>query len=163
MNHLNYGDYDAPERPESCELAAWNDYIAAWNHYWDLRSICTMPKDRVHRQLTRHAYPGQPSTRAQHVVQVCSCTYLVVQLGSPEGGLVMMPTPGQRAWDGIAASHILELWGGPVASLFVIAPECPHHGHRANTHLIERLWSDPYSNGILRDPYDMDDNERSGH
>lgn len=95
-----------------------------------------------HRQLTRHAYPGQASTRAHHVVQPCRCTY------------VRWATSYERSW-GIGYSV--------VATGFLIQPACPHHGHLAHTRLIERLWADPYSNGLLRDPYDMDDDERSGH
>lgn len=116
------------------DAASFGDYV---------RFILHLAATPPTRQLERHAYPGQPSTRAQHVVQPCSCQY----------------------WTQHA---ILHTWYGDVPSLayasgFKIHPACPHHGHRANTHLIERLWSDPYSNGILRDPYDMDDDERRGH
>lgn len=84
----------------------------------------------VSRQLTRHAYPGQASTRHEDNHGIC-----------------------RRV----------------IATGFRIHPACPHHGHLASTHLqqrmrhvgltIEQLWNDPYLN-VLRDPYDLDDNER---
>lgn len=93
------------------------------------------------KELTRHAYPGQPAHRPEHAVQPCTCIYLVYvpddATGYPEG------------WDGIS-----------LVSTFQITPECPHHGHLAHTHLIERMWDSPYEYGVLRDPYDMDDDER---
>jgi hypothetical protein len=143
VNRLYFGEYDVPDYPESCDLATWNAYTAAWNHYWDIRALCTPDDFPAHRQLTRHAYPGQPSTKAEHVVQPCCCEYHRHHL--------------------LTTAHIegIDIVLNPViATTFQIHPACPHHGHRANTHLIERLWSDPYSNGILRDPYDMDDDER---
>ena len=100
-------------------------------------------------QLTRYAYPGQASTRAQHVVAPCCCWYWTEAYG-----LRLSITDPLTAWRYRVLSAD--------CSGFDINPACPHHGHRANTHLIERLWEDPYSNGLLRDPYDMDDDERRG-
>lgn len=90
------------------------------------------------KQLTRHAYPGQPSTRAEHVPPRCLCTYTLgpVLIDHPDG------------YDLVFTPH------------FTIVPECMHHGHLANTHLIERMWEDPYGYGLLRDPYDLEDDER---
>jgi hypothetical protein len=90
-------------------------------------------------QLERHAYPGQPSTRAHHVVQPCCCTYM---------RWAALHEDGQGIYRTV------------VATGFQICAACPHHGHLAHREVLERLWSDPYLNGLLRDPYDMDDDER---
>lgn len=130
------------------ELHPWQwDNLMRWardaNNYGEyVRFILHLAATPSLLQLERHAYPGQPSTRAHHVVQPCCCEYRLHYL---------------------LTGHIpgVEIVFNPViASYFLIHPACPHHGHLAHTHLIERLWSDPYSNGILRDPYDMDDDER---
>lgn len=90
------------------------------------------------RQLTRHAYPGQPSTRPQHAPPLCLCTYTLgpVLIDHPDG------------YDLVFTPH------------FVIAPECMHHGHLAHRDVVRRMWDDPYGYGLLRDPYDLDDDER---
>lgn len=116
-------------------------YETAAAHIWAVHHLlCDVPicQENRPKQLERHAYPGQPSAKAQHVIQPCCCTYRLY-----------------------ARSYNNHPDDGPiVATTFHIHPACPHHGHRANTHLIERLWQDPYLNGLLRDPYDMDDDER---
>ena len=103
-------------------------------------------------QLERHAYPGQPSTRAEHVVQRCRCDYLALCCGEYLGGMLWMCGPGR--WCDVTQS-----WHH-IATGFVTHPACPHHGHLAHTHLIERMWESPYEYGVLRDPYDLDDDER---
>ena len=98
------------------------------------------------RQLTRHAYPGQSSTRAQHVPPPCLCWYWT-------------EAHGLRITGGVG-SYTFDSQANVYATGFQINPACRHHGHIANTHLIERMWDDPYGYGLLRDPYDLDDDER---
>jgi hypothetical protein len=109
-------------------------YEAAARHIWAIHHLlCDVPicKDRRPLQLGRHAYPGQPSTRAEHVVKPCCCEYLRwCTTQEDQGGIGFVV----------------------VASGFQIHPACPHHGHLANTQLIERMWESPYEYGILRDP-----------
>lgn len=141
-----------PPHPDPFHIytrAELDAYEAAARHIWAVHHlICTVPicVERRPRQLERHAYPGQPAHRAEHVIQPCTCTYHLFYL---------LPT-----------GHIegVEIVCNPVlGSSFRIHPMCPHHGHLAHADVIERLWSDPYLNGILRDPYDMDDDERRSH
>lgn len=107
----------------------------AEDHFWAIHALmCPWPicTEARPKQLERHAYPGQPSTRAEHVPPPCLCTYHPFGFGA-----------------------YLNL-----GSCFEIHPACRHHGHLANTHLIERMWDDPYGYGVLRDPYDLDDERR---
>lgn len=115
-----------------------------------------LSKPAPHKQLTRHAYPGQPSHRAEHVIQPCVCRYRTAAL-EYRGFTVVVTTRAFPPYPVLKTMLDTGVWR---ATWFEIQPHCPHHGHLANTHLIERLWSDPYLNGILRDPYDMDDDER---
>jgi hypothetical protein len=117
----------------------WSDpaWVAASFHVGRLWAL------QVHhgpypRQLTQHAYPGQPSTRAQHVPPLCLCTYTLgpVLIDHPDG------------YDLVFTPH------------FVIAPECMHHGHLAHRDVVRRMWDDPYGYGLLRDPYDLDDERK---
>lgn len=77
------------------------------------------------RQLTRHAYPGQASTRAQRPTKPCTCRYYVIT--SPDG-YVVMPSPAYFTDARTTDTHILGPLRCPVASLFIIDPWCPHHG-----------------------------------
>lgn len=110
----------------------------------------------ANRQLTQHAYPGQPSTRARTVVPPCCCAYVALCCSEWLDGVLWLTGPGQ--W----CEHRGSKYGGwgHIATGFIICPACPHH---STPHTIEELWADPYLNGLLRDPYDMDDDERRGH
>ena len=106
-------------------------------HFWAIHALmCPWPicTEARPKQLERHAYPGQASTRPEHVPPRCLCVYTLgpVLIDHPDG------------YDLVFTPH------------FEIVPECMHHGHLANTHLIERMWDDPYGYGLLRDPYDED-------
>lgn len=112
-------------------------YLAAHVVMCRMSGEC-VPNHPLQHQLTRHAYPGQPATRAEHVTPRCQCVYLPPEWWLLEGcGAVM-------------------LYG----SRFHIVPECPHHGHLAHRDVVRRMWDDPYGYGLLRDPYDMDDDKR---
>lgn len=74
----------------------------------------------------------------EHHPDPCSCAYVVARPGPV--GCVVLPDRGQRTFDGMQATHILEL-RAPVGSFFVITPGCPHHGHLANAHLHARLYA----------------------
>jgi hypothetical protein len=142
---LDFGEYDVPDYPNPAnDLALWNAYCAAWNHYWDIRALCAPEDFPASRQLTQHAYPGQPARQAEHVPLRCTCTYWAAY------GLV---------WE-ISTRRPVQPDRTAHASGFTIDPACPHHGHLAHTHLIERMWESPYQYGLLRDPYDLDDDER---
>lgn len=103
----------------------------------------------VSRQLTRHAYPGQPSTRTKPPIKPCTCQY----------------TPSQ--WWLIEGSGVVPSWLWGTGSRFTIDPACPNHGdaayvlagQRPNLVTIDELWNDPWLN-VMRDPYDLDDDER---
>lgn len=77
------------------------------------------------KQLERHAYPGQASTRPRPPVRRCSCRYYVIT--SPDG-YVVMPSPAYFTDARTTDTHILGPLRCPVASLFIIDPWCPHHG-----------------------------------
>lgn len=87
-----------------------------------------VPNHPLQHQLTRHAYPGQPTTRTRPPTKPCTCYY-----------------------------HPYTWWGDwQLGSHFIVNPTCPHHAPELT---IERLWNDPALNA-MRDPYDLDDNER---
>lgn len=111
---------------------------------------------RVQRQLTQHAYPGQPARKAEHVVQPCTCRYRTTTLRY-RGISVVVTSPAFPPY--LVLKHMLDT-DTLDGSWFEINPACPHHGHIAHTHLIERMWESPYQYGLLRDPYDLDDDER---
>lgn len=101
-----------------------------WYEAWRVRN----------RQLTRHAYPGQPATRTRPPTKPCTCWYETKDIRTSRG----MYQP-------------LRLVHG---TGFTIEPTCPHHGDVARSVPIEALWNDPWLN-VARDPYDLDDNERT--
>lgn len=154
---LDFGEYDVPDYPNPADdLALWNAYCAAWNHYWDIRALCAPEDFPMSRQLTQHAYPGQPARKAEHVVQPCTCRYRTTTLRY-RGISVVVTSPAFPPY--LVLKHMLDT-DTLDGSWFEIDPACPHHGHIAHTHLIERMWESPYQYGLLRDPYDLDDDER---
>ena len=148
-------------------------YEAAARHLWAIHKLfCDVPicAEQRRPQLTRHAYPGQASTRAHHGPPPCTCHYHALKLARrfQLDPYIRVPIPPQQPgytvdeFVHVSESRAMPTYGLPGISWFDINPACPHHGHLALTHLIERMWDDPYGYGLLRDPYDLDDDERRG-
>jgi hypothetical protein len=106
------------------------------------------------KELERHAYPGQPSTRTKPPVKPCTCEYHCARWVLP---LQFLETRTRTLID------VLGLHG---ISWITINPDCPQHGEAVRIVgdgvTVEELWNDPWLN-VMRDPYDLDDNERTDH
>lgn len=145
----DWGVYDVPSSPYDVQEVGdtsavteqhWMVWWTAYDHNAEVVYIMTgsrwgWPDNLLTRQLTRHAYPGQPSTRTRPPVKPCTCEYR-----PPD-------------WWLIEGSGVVMLAG----SRFMRDPACPHHGLPRPS--IEELWNDPALN-VMRDPYDLDDDER---
>lgn len=115
---------------EAYQVAA--RHIWAVHHLMCMISICVEARNR---QLTRHAYPGQPSTRTRPPIRPCCCQYIVIN--TPDGyvvlakrvdwplelGIMLGPDVGHQL-----ETHLLGPTRCPVISLFQISRKCPHHG-----------------------------------
>lgn len=116
------------------------------------------------RELTQHAYPGQPATRTRPPTKPCTCWYLCLVCGLDLTHAWCKQDGVDLTWCYHPASPVPHRATG-----FRINPTCPHHGRQVlilNPALpaeltIEALWNDPALNA-MRDPYDLDDDERSG-
>lgn len=95
------------------------------------------------RQLTRGHW-----WLLEHHADPCCCDYVVIRTTAPY--VLVLPDRRPRhtgyvpysdpEWADAPGSHLLELLT-PIASVFLIAPECPAHGHLRNAHLAARLWA----------------------
>lgn len=104
---------------------AWLGPVAAswWVHHFG-------PK-----QLERHAYPGQPSTRTTPPVRPCTCLYCAA------------PMNGHNHIETLKHT-LIPTYGLPAISWFYIDPWCPHHGHAAHDPDLWRQANPPLITGI---------------
>lgn len=105
-------------------VADFSGFINPWVGLMHVARILLWRAGMVNKQLERHAYPGQASTRPRPPVRPCSCAYYVI---TPPPGTDHVVIPGRRE-GGYAHTHILRL-RCPVASLFLVDYWCPHHGY----------------------------------
>lgn len=169
------------------------DYLNPYLGLAHIARVLLITTGHMTKQLTRHAYPGQPSTRTQPPITPCCCQYMTIR--TFDGYVVLHTRPEWQSGMSLELGgdvgrelewHVLGPTRCPVISLFQISSRCPHHapptcphdwinhwdgslGYRATDQCMRcgeyRPTPTPpqgYAEQIMRDPYDMDDDERRG-
>lgn len=97
-------------------VADFSGFINPWVGLMHVARILLWRAGMVNKQLERHAYPGQPSTRTRPPVARCECIYWRATISDGRDHIQTL-------------QHlIISVHGLPGVGWFEPVPWCPHHG-----------------------------------